>query len=65
MFLQMVQFLMLRTLKKSSELIFLKVINKHRGKSNQVDTVYFNFQKHSKKFLKRLFTKLNYNWDKM
>jgi len=64
-FLQMVQFLMLKTLKKSSELTFLKAINKYRGKSNQVDIVYFDFQKHSKKFLKRLFTKLNYNWDKM
>lgn len=59
----MAQFFMLQILKKSSELTFLKVINKYRPKSNQVDIVYINFQKHSKKFFKKLFTKLNYNWD--
>lgn len=51
---------MMRTL-KPPELIHLKLINKYRGKSNQVDTVYFSFQKHSK----RLFTRLNYNGDEM
>lgn len=40
-------------------------MNKYRGKPNQVDIVYFNTPKAFKKFLKRLFTKLDYNWNKM
>lgn len=46
----MVQF-MLGTLKKPSELILLKAMNKYRGKANPADIIYFKFQKHSERFL--------------